>query len=184
MDNQGEILIAVLRMGHRPQRDKRITTHVCLVARAFGADGIFIWRKDKKIKENLDKLVKAWGGSFFINFKNYKKILDEWKGIIVHLTMYGEKIDKIKEIREKSKDKDVLLVVGAEKVPPEVYEKADYNISVGSQPHSEVAALAVFLDRFFKGKNLYKEFEDAEMEILPSAKGKIVIEKDFKTQRS
>jgi len=91
--------------------------------------------------------------------------------------MYGEKIDKIEEIREKSKDRDILIVVGAEKVPPEVYEKADYNISIGSQPHSEVAALAVFLDRFFKDRDLYKEFEDAEMRILPSAKGKIVIEK-------
>ncbi len=177
MDDQGEILIAVLRIGHRPQRDKRITTHVCLVARAFGADGIFIWREDKKIKETLDDVVKAWGGDFFVDFKNYKKILDEWNGIIVHLTMYGEKIDKIEEIREKSKDRDILIVVGAEKVPPEVYEKADYNISIGSQPHSEVAALAVFLDRFFKDRDLYKEFEDAEMRILPSAKGKTVIEK-------
>ncbi len=182
MENQGEILIAVLRIGHRPQRDKRITTHVCLVARAFGADGIFIWRKDEKIKKNLDELVKAWGGDFFVDFKNYKKVLNEWEGIIVHLTMYGEKIDKIKEIREKSKD--ILIVVGAEKVPPEVYEKANYNISVGSQPHSEVAALAVFLDRLFEGKNLYKKFEDAEMEIVPSPKGKTVIEKGFKTQRS
>lgn len=182
MENQGEILIAVLRIGHRPQRDKRITTHVCLVARAFGADGIFVWRKDEKIKENLDKLVKAWGGDFFVDFKNYKKVLNEWKGMIVHLTMYGEKIDKIGEIRNKSKD--ILIVVGAEKVPPEVYEKANYNISVGSQPHSEVAALAVFLDRLFEGKNLYKKFEDAEMEIVPSPKGKTVIEKGFKTQRS
>ncbi|HEC95703.1 MAG TPA: tRNA (cytidine(56)-2'-O)-methyltransferase, partial [Euryarchaeota archaeon] len=59
-------MIAVLRIGHRPQRDKRITTHVCLVARAFGADGIFIWREDKKIKETLDDVVKAWGGDFFV----------------------------------------------------------------------------------------------------------------------
>ena len=181
MEDQGEILIAVLRMGHRPQRDKRITTHVCLVARAFGADGVFLWRKDEKIKENMDKLRKTWGGDFFVEFKSYKKVLSEWKGIIIHLTMYGEKIDKIDEIREKCKDKDILIVVGAEKVPPEVYEKADYNISIGSQPHSEVAALAVFLDRFFKGRYLYREFEDAKMKIIPSPMGKSVIEKSFKS---
>jgi tRNA (cytidine56-2'-O)-methyltransferase len=31
-------LLAVFRLGHRVQRDKRLTTHVALVARAFGAD--------------------------------------------------------------------------------------------------------------------------------------------------
>ena len=102
-------MIAVLRMGHRPQRDKRVTTHVCLVARAFGANGIFIWRKDEKIKKNLNKLIKTWGGEFFVDFRNYKKILNEWDGTIVHLTMYGEKIDIIEEIREKSKDKNKRL---------------------------------------------------------------------------
>jgi len=35
-------MITVLRIGHRISRDKRITTHVALVARAFGADKILI----------------------------------------------------------------------------------------------------------------------------------------------
>ncbi|TLZ95287.1 MAG: tRNA (cytidine(56)-2'-O)-methyltransferase, partial [Methanobacteriota archaeon] len=30
-------MITVLRLGHRPARDKRVTTHVALTARAFGA---------------------------------------------------------------------------------------------------------------------------------------------------
>ncbi|MEA1993264.1 MAG: tRNA (cytidine(56)-2'-O)-methyltransferase [Euryarchaeota archaeon] len=173
-------MIAVLRMGHRPQRDKRITTHVCLVARALGADGVFLWRKDVKIKETVENVVKSWGGEFFMRFKSYKTVLREWDGVIVHLTMYGEKLDKINEIRRKTRDKDLLVVVGAEKVPRLVYEKADYNISIGSQPHSEVAALAVFLDRFFEGKTLYRKFDDAVLRIEPSAAGKIVREKDFK----
>ena len=39
-------MIIVLRIGHRIGRDKRITTHVALVARAFGANEIII---DKKV---------------------------------------------------------------------------------------------------------------------------------------
>ena len=34
--------VYVLRIGHRPGRDKRITTHVALVARAFGANGFIL----------------------------------------------------------------------------------------------------------------------------------------------
>ena len=30
--------LSVLRLGHRRQRDKRITSHLGLTARAFGAD--------------------------------------------------------------------------------------------------------------------------------------------------
>jgi tRNA (cytidine56-2'-O)-methyltransferase len=177
--DQGEIVIVVLRMGHRPQRDKRITTHVCLTARAFGADGVYLWRTDENVKKTIDDLGKIWGDNFFVECKHYQKVLNGWEGMIVHLTMYGEKIDKITEIREKSTNKDILIVVGAEKVPPEVYEAADYNISVGSQPHSEVAALAVFLDRLSGGKSLYKEFDNAVMRIVPSAKGKKIREKDL-----
>ena len=40
-------MIAVLRIGHRINRDKRITTHCALVARAFGAKKIFIDTLDK-----------------------------------------------------------------------------------------------------------------------------------------
>jgi tRNA (cytidine56-2'-O)-methyltransferase len=34
--------VTVLRLGHRPERDKRITTHVGLVARAFGAEEMLL----------------------------------------------------------------------------------------------------------------------------------------------
>lgn len=90
--------------------------------------------------------------------------------------MYGANINEIMpEIREISRDKDILVIVGAEKVPKEVYELADYNVSVGNQPHSEVAALAIFLDRLFEGKTLYRDFEDAKIKIVPSKDGKVVI---------
>jgi tRNA (cytidine56-2'-O)-methyltransferase len=57
------------------------------------------------------------------------------------------------------------------------YEKADFNISIGNQPHSEVSALAIFLDRYTKGLWQKKKF-DGKIEILPTDKGKRVISKD------
>lgn len=51
----------------------------------------------------------------------------------------------------------------------------DYNIAIGNQPHSEVAALAIFLDRIYKGRELYMEFGDAKIKILPQNVGKKVI---------
>ncbi|AMQ18318.1 tRNA (cytidine(56)-2'-O)-methyltransferase [Thermococcus peptonophilus] len=175
-------MIAVLRLGHRPERDKRITTHVALTARAFGADKIIIAaEEDEHVKESVEDVVNRWGGPFEIEFNpSWKKILREWKdrGIIVHLTMYGVHIDKaIPIIKDELKSgKDLLVVVGAEKVPREVYEIADYNVAVGNQPHSEVAALAVFLDRLLDGAGLRKEFQNAKLKIVPQERGKKVLQ--------
>ena len=169
-------MITVLRIGHRIIRDKRITTHVALVARAFGADNIIISTKDTKIKENIESICSRFGGDFKIETGvDYKKIIKQWKGTIIHLTMYGDELDKA--INSIDKNKDLLIIVGAEKVPPQIYEMADFNISVGNQPHSEVAALAIFLDRFTECNWQDKQF-NGKIEILPSNKGKKVISKE------
>lgn len=163
-------MITVLRMGHRPQRDKRITTHICLVARAFGADTIIVDRKDEQLKTTVDRVVDQWGGTFSIQFNPWRTVLKRWNSTIVHLTMYGLPLEeKILEIR---KIDPLLVVVGAEKVPREVFDKADYNISVTSQPHSEVAALALFLDRYFQGDELKKDF-GGSLKIIPSERNKL-----------
>ncbi|AEH25527.1 tRNA (cytidine(56)-2'-O)-methyltransferase [Pyrococcus yayanosii] len=173
-------MIVVLRLGHRPGRDKRITTHVALTARAFGADGVIIaGEPDEKVKESVEDVVERWGGPFFLEFnKNWRRVIREWSGIVVHLTMYGLHVDDvIEEIRDAyRRGEDLLIVVGAEKVPREVYELAHYNVAIGNQPHSEVAALAVFLDRLLEGKGLRKEFKDARLRIIPQARGKKVVE--------
>ena len=172
--------VYVLRLGHRPARDKRVTTHVCLVARAFGADGVVLADViDETIKKTMGKVINSWGGKYFnlIMGINHKKYIKEWKkkgGIVIHLTMYGVNIDEvIEDIRRINKD--MLIVVGAEKVPRDIYELADFNIAVGHQPHSEVAALAIFLDRLFEGKELMLEFKDAKLKIIPQRRGKKVI---------
>ena len=109
-------MINILRIGHRISRDKRITTHCCLVARVFGADKILIDTLDKKIEENIKSTIKRFGGDFGIETGiNPKKIIKNWEGSIVHLTMYGETLEK--SIKKIDKSKDLLVVVGAEKVP-------------------------------------------------------------------
>jgi tRNA (cytidine56-2'-O)-methyltransferase len=67
--------------------------------------------------------------------------------------------------------------VGAEKVPRDVFDLVDANVAIGNQPHSEVAALAIFLDRLLGGKALRQEFE-GRLQIRGSPRGKHVIEAD------
>ena len=92
-------MIEILRLGHRIQRDKRISTHVALVSRAFGADRIFYsGQRDKGMEESVLRIVGNFGGDFSISHVN--KISELVKGkTVVHLTMYGadfrEYVDKI-----------------------------------------------------------------------------------------
>ena len=166
-------MITILRIGHRISRDKRITTHVALVARAFGANEIIIDCEDKKIEETVRSTCGRFGGDFTIKSGvNVRKIIKSWNGNIVHLTMYGDELEK--SVNKIDKNRDLLVVVGAEKVPAYIYEYADYNISIGNQPHSEVAALAIFLDRISKGEWLGKRF-NGKIEIIPCNEGKKVV---------
>jgi tRNA (cytidine56-2'-O)-methyltransferase len=67
-----------------------------------------------------------------------------------------------------------MLLVGSQKVPPEFYseEISDFNVAVGNQPHSECAAVAVFLDRLFEGKELSKGFGNAKVRVVGQNRGK------------
>lgn len=168
--------IWILRIGHRPQRDKRVTTHVALSSRALGASGIFVDTKDEVLETNVKSVVERFGGNFTIETGvSRKKILKDFDGEVVHLTMYGQRVDEA--LPKIKKDRDIMVVVGAEKVPPDVYQRADHNISVGNQPHSEIAALAIFLDRLTGGTELYAE-RDGKMTVIPNERGKTVIERD------
>ena len=167
--------ISVLRIGHRPFRDKRITTHVSLVSRAFGADEIFVDEKDETLEETVHRVVERFGGDFRISTGvNWKKIMKDFKGVKINLSMYGINVDeKIDDIRNETEDKDILILVGAEKVPIDAYLMADYNIAIANQPHSEVSALAIFLDHYFNGMELKKTY-NGKINIVPMEKGKMV----------
>lgn len=167
-------MIQVLRLGHRRARDARLTTHVCLAARAFGADGVVVAEKDAKLEATIRDVVRRFGGPFEVRTgEPWRPFLRAWKrrGVVVHLTMYGEPIE---DVAERIRGRDILLVVGAEKVPAELYRLADHNAAVGSQPHSEVAALAIALDRFTRGAWVRRSF-DGKVEIVPNPRGKTLI---------
>jgi tRNA (cytidine56-2'-O)-methyltransferase len=173
--------VYVLRLDHRRVRDARITTHVCLTARAFGASKVILsGDHDKKIMENVRDVVKRWGGNFEIDYcKRWDKFIDDWKrngGEVIHLTMYGEGVQDITDkIQESSNDK--LVIVGGSRVPSKVYQESDWNVSVTSQPHSEVAALSIFLHTLFDGKEYDINFKNSELKIIPTAHGKKVLTK-------
>lgn len=171
--------VTVLRLGHRVGRDVRITTHVGLIARALGADGVVMsGQRDERVLEALRKVTETWGGPFDVSYEGnwlsfLKKAKEEGK-VIVHLTVYGLPVDDvIATIRSSARD--IIIVVGAEKVPSIVYRLADWNVAISSQPHSECGSLAVFLDRLFEGKELTKEFRDARLRIVPMKCGKKVV---------
>ncbi|MEO9307720.1 tRNA (cytidine(56)-2'-O)-methyltransferase [Nitrosotalea sinensis] len=173
------MMIEVLRIGTRLVRDDRVTTHVTLVSRAFGASKIYMYDANPEIKETVSKVNKMWGGDFEV------EIIENWKDVIklrkkdgykvIHLTMYGENINDVQE--QIRKEEKLLVVVGAEKVPREAYDMADYNVAIGNQPHSEISALAILLDRVSQGHQLQKKYSGGEREIIPTKKGKKVIDK-------
>ena len=165
----------ILRIGHRKARDARVSTHCGLVARALGAQEItYSGQKDPELLESISKVTKKWGGSFKARYeKNWKKEIQKHKGQKIHLTMYGLPIQKqIQKIRANKQDK--LIIIGSEKVPPEVYQLATHNIAVTNQPHSEIAALAVFLHELYQGKELTKKYKKPKTRITPSARNKKV----------
>ena len=163
--------IHVLRLGHRVSRDKRVSTHIGLVARQFGADRIiYTGERDSHLMKSLEKIQDKWGKSVEVEYsRSWKDVVKRHRSLgfaVVHLTMYGM------PLHEKSPQlagRNILVVVGGEKVPGEIYRMTDYNISVGNQPHSEIAALAIFLDRLVEWEKL--EFK-GKVRVVPSERGK------------
>ena len=167
--------VTVLRLVHRPYRDKRISTHLLLAARALGARrAIYTGTRDPSLEESVRKIVADWGGDFTISYsESWKKVVKAWEGKIVHLTMYGVPIyDVIQNMREDISPK--LIVVGGAKVPGEMYQAANWNVAVTGQPHSEVSALAIFLYELSKGATLKAEYPNARLRVIPKAHGKFV----------
>jgi tRNA (cytidine56-2'-O)-methyltransferase len=135
--------------------------------------------EDQAVKATVEKIVASWGGRFrFEMGKPWRQVVKEWRSrgsVVAHLTAYGENIqtsDVMERIRALGKD--VLVIVGSQKVPKGFFwpDVSDFNVAVGNQPHSEVSSLAVFLDRFFGGRELAMEFKGAKLRIIPQERGK------------
>lgn len=170
--------IKVLRVGQRYVRDDRTLTHLCLVSRALGAESILLEDAEKDVTATLGEVNRTWGGEFQATLGvSWRKALQDAKKegrSVVHLTMYGMPIqDVVEDLRKLEK---LLIVVGGPKVPGKVYHEADYNVAVTSQPHSEVAALAIALHEIQNGEELKRTFQKSKLRILPSPRGKRVVE--------
>lgn len=172
--------IYVLRLGHRAWRDRRVSSHVALVARAHGADGvIFSGQYDERLLQSVREVVANWGGPFSVSYvqdwKQKTKELKEQNFFVLVTTMYGINLpDAIAEIRKIAETRNLLVVVGSEKMPAGVYELGDMNVAVANQPSSEVAVLGIVLDWIFGGAELSKEFKNARLKIIPQRRGKNV----------
>ncbi|MBE38471.1 MAG: tRNA (cytidine(56)-2'-O)-methyltransferase [Euryarchaeota archaeon] len=177
--------LEVVRLGHRIDRDKRITSHLGLTARALGADGIVLCGdEDPNIIETWNNVSERFGGPFSARYesrpmaylKSFKKGTKERPpGIIIHLTMYGEEVSEaLPKIR---RDRPVALVVGGAKVPGELFGISNHNVAVGNQPHSEVAALAVALSQWHSSVAIESRFKGGSIRVVPSREGKNVVDK-------
>lgn len=177
----------ILRLGYRKGRDPRITTHLALVGRALGADRFLLaGDEDQKMFDNLESVNARFGGDMQCQHIKgpmgwLRKFVEEdagdgQPGVAIHLTMYGEPFrEAIPRIR---RDRPVAIIVGGAKVPGDVYKLSQYNVAVGNQPHSEVAALALFLDAWYGEAASQRKFDDARLIINPMSQGKNVIDLD------
>jgi tRNA (cytidine56-2'-O)-methyltransferase len=173
--------IEVLRLSHRLPRDERISTHVALVARAFGASRIlYTGQHDAGFELSVSRICDNWGGKtasgsgFSVSYeKSAVSVIRARKkeGFrVVHLTMYGLPVQDVAPSLKACEK--LLIIVGSAQVPGEIYALSDYNVSVTSQPHSEVAALAIILDRLMEGRELSGLDFGGKISIIPSERGK------------
>ena len=169
--------VVVLRLGHRKGRDPRITTHLGLVARTFGATRfVLAGDQDEELFEGLRSVSRNFGGGLELeHVKSPMAWLRHFAktGVAVHMTMYG--IPFRQAIPRIRRDRPLCIVVGGAKVPKDVYEICQHNVAVGNQPHSEVAALGLFLEAW---QTPPLSFVDARLIIHPSTQGKTVTSSD------
>jgi tRNA (cytidine56-2'-O)-methyltransferase len=165
--------VSVLRVGHRVGRDPRLTTHLALTARAFGADRMYLEPPDPDLAQRVAALGRGWGGSFeVVGVDDWKKAVRSFPGTVVHLTMYGQPLERV--IPRLHRARRLLLVVGGAKVPPDLYRLSTVNVAVGHQPHSEVAAVAIVLERLL-GVPGPGRWPGGHRTVIPRARGKKVV---------
>jgi tRNA (cytidine56-2'-O)-methyltransferase len=134
---------------------------------------MYLHPRDDALAERIAAVTHRWGGEFaVVPVDDWKSLVRSFPGTVVHLTMYGLPLER--SLPRLARQRHLLLVVGGAKVPPELYRKAKFNVAVGHQPHSEVAAVAVTLERLL-GLPRPVRAGGAPQRIVPSARGKRVI---------
>ena len=134
---------------------------------------MFLNPPDAETARRLQSVSDRWGGGFRVEgIEDWKSFVRNFSGDSVHLTMYGQPLDRV--LPRLQKAESVLAIVGGAKVPAELFRRATYNVAVGSQPHSEVAALAILLDRLI-GSPPPGHWQGAHFSVVPRARGKKVL---------
>jgi tRNA (cytidine56-2'-O)-methyltransferase len=134
---------------------------------------MFLHPPDPDLAHRVAAVVDRWGGTFeVLPAPEWRATVKEYDGTVVHLTMYGLPLERV--LPRLTGARRILLVVGGAKVPPEIYRMARYNVAVGHQPHSEVAALAVTLERLL-GLPGPRALRGARQRLVPRARGKKVV---------
>ncbi len=165
--------ISVLRLGHRRIRDQRLSTHIGLTAALFNLETVYYsGDHDQSLEESIRSVAEKWGSATRISHTETPfKIIKEFQGTTIHLTMYGaphfEVIPQVKNENQKS----ILIIVGGAKVPAHVYKMVDYNCAVGYFPHSEVSALALTLYELVGKNPIYTKDPGAPMKLRGGEKG-------------
>jgi len=136
--------ISVLRIGERLVRDDRVTTHAALVARAFGAARIYMSDIGGSIPRTLDAVREAWGGDFeVVPTPSWRRVLAGAPARgerVVHLTMYGVPVGEAAP--RIAGEESILVVIGAGKVPREVYDASVLKCGEGRGDYWAISALA------------------------------------------
>ena len=134
---------------------------------------MYLHPPDPSIAQRMAQVDASWGGEFeVIGIPDWRPLVRSWPGAVVHLTMYGLPLERV-ESRLRALT-DLLVVVGGAKVPSELYAWARFNVAIGHEPHSEVAALAVLLDHL-RGLPPPGPRAGARRWVSPRAHGKAIV---------
>ncbi|MCL5099508.1 MAG: hypothetical protein M1158_00045 [Candidatus Marsarchaeota archaeon] len=161
-------MIAILAIG-------RPTCEYCmdlgLAARAFGASSIiFTTPKNQRVVRYFNNISSKWGGNFSVEFTNdWKRVIESKKNYkSVYLTRFGVPIKGVESMLRTYKN---LIVVISTTDNRGVLKRADFNVSISTQPHTSISALSVFLHEFYSGRELAIHFENAKYKVVPAARG-------------
>jgi len=157
-----------------------MTTHVGLTARALGADRVIFPDNAGQSAETVRDITDRFGGPFAVELRDDQKaIVRNFEGVVVHLTMYGERVKTWREtFASRSKGRR----------PPDRRRRREGAVGAVrarrlQRGRDEPAALRGRRARrvprpAVRGTELDREWEDADRRVMPEATGKTVIDAD------
>ncbi len=157
-------MITVLIIGEGSLENEK---DIGLASRAFGASSvIFTSRSKPKLVRYFRAISSKWGGKFDVRYeKDWERVISEKRGYEkIYLTKSGAPIAKM--MYRVRTYKNILLIATLSENLKKLDERVDYKVSVTTQPHSSVSAIAVFLHVFYSGRELAIRFNNARYKVI------------------